>query len=312
MLKVSVIIPVYNVKPYLERCIKSVQRQTFKDLEIILVNDGSTDGSGDLAEQLAAFDSRIHVIHQENKGISGARNVGLHAASGEYVAFLDADDECDLIIFKRVDIWKQRHREDSVDYDLEAIAKLQDTSAVFEYLVKMQKLQISACFLMVRRHLLIDNDIYFEIGMINEDISWSMHLWQFASTVSFYNLPFYGYYHRPASITTTTSIKNYHSNDKMFSYWKAMYQEDCLNKASILFYMANLWVSLGYLFHTLNVAERPEAINILRRHKDLLSYANSPKVRRTAFLVKYFGISWTTTILGIYWRLRTIIKGNVV
>ena len=82
MIKVSVIVPVYNVKHYLDRCIQSVLHQTLKDMEIILVNDGSTDGSGELADVLATTDSRIKVIHQENHGLSVARNVGIHADSG--------------------------------------------------------------------------------------------------------------------------------------------------------------------------------------------------------------------------------------
>lgn len=90
--KISVIIPVYNVKPYLERCIRSVTQQTHDNLEIILIDDGSTDGSGDLCDLAAQNDSRIIVIHQENSGLSVARNTGLDAASGTWIAFLDSDD----------------------------------------------------------------------------------------------------------------------------------------------------------------------------------------------------------------------------
>ena len=92
-MKVSVVIPVYNVKPYLERCVQSVLRQTFKDLEIIMVDDGSTDGSGELAESLKDWSPCIRVVHQENQGLSGARNTGIRHATGEYVVFLDSDDE---------------------------------------------------------------------------------------------------------------------------------------------------------------------------------------------------------------------------
>ena len=81
-MKVSVVIPVYNVKPYLERCVNSVLRQTYKDLEIILVDDGSTDGSGELCNDMATRDQRICVIHQENQGLSGARNTGIQQATG--------------------------------------------------------------------------------------------------------------------------------------------------------------------------------------------------------------------------------------
>ena len=93
MLKVSVVIPVYNVMPYLERCVQSVVRQTYQNLEIILVDDGSTDGSGKLCDKIAGTDQRIRVIHQKNQGLSGARNTGIRQATGEYVVFLDSDDE---------------------------------------------------------------------------------------------------------------------------------------------------------------------------------------------------------------------------
>ena len=88
----SVIVAVYNVKPYIAECISSICRQTYRNMEIILVDDGSTDGSGDICEEYAAKDQRIHVIHQKNRGLSGARNTGLRYAKGEYVAFVDSDD----------------------------------------------------------------------------------------------------------------------------------------------------------------------------------------------------------------------------
>ena len=89
---ISVIIPVYNVKPYLRMCADSVFSQTFRNLEIIFVDDGSTDGSGELCDELAAEDPRVRVIHQENGGLSAARNTGIDASTGAYLYFLDSDD----------------------------------------------------------------------------------------------------------------------------------------------------------------------------------------------------------------------------
>ena len=93
--KISVIVPVYNTEEYLHRCIDSILGQTYPNLEILLINDGSTDNSGKICEDYARKDTRIKVIHQENKGQSAARNVGLNAATGEYVNFIDSDDWID-------------------------------------------------------------------------------------------------------------------------------------------------------------------------------------------------------------------------
>ena len=89
---ISVIVPVYNVEPYIAECIESIQNQTYKNLEIILVDDGSKDNSGDICDQYASYDERIKVIHQENGGLSAARNAGIEVAKGDYIAFVDSDD----------------------------------------------------------------------------------------------------------------------------------------------------------------------------------------------------------------------------
>ena len=90
---ISIIIPVYNVEPYLRRCLDSIQSQTFSDFEAILVDDGSTDNSGAICDVYARSDHRFMVIHQPNSGVSAARNAGLNAAQGKFISFVDADDE---------------------------------------------------------------------------------------------------------------------------------------------------------------------------------------------------------------------------
>ena len=90
---ISVIVPVYNVKSYLSACLDSILNQDFDSYEIVVVDDGSTDGSGELAEQYASrHTDKIRVLHQENQGLGGARNTGIKDAKGEYVAFIDSDD----------------------------------------------------------------------------------------------------------------------------------------------------------------------------------------------------------------------------
>lgn len=91
-MKISIIVPIYNVKPYLEQCILSIINQTYLNLEIILVNDGSTDGSLLICENFAKKDDRIVLITQQNMGLSSARNLGIEIATGEYIMFVDSDD----------------------------------------------------------------------------------------------------------------------------------------------------------------------------------------------------------------------------
>lgn len=91
-LKVSVIVPIYNVEKYLKKCIKSIIGQTYENIEIILVEDGSPDNSSEICDEFAKMDKRIKVIHKKNEGVSAARNSGLDVATGDYVCFVDGDD----------------------------------------------------------------------------------------------------------------------------------------------------------------------------------------------------------------------------
>ena len=98
--KVSIIVPVYNAEKYLERCVNSLRNQTLKDIEIILVDDSSTDASLEICNQMAIDDSRIKVIHKANEGAGLARNAALAIASGEYIGFVDSDDFVEFNMFE--------------------------------------------------------------------------------------------------------------------------------------------------------------------------------------------------------------------
>ena len=93
--KISIIVPVYNVEQYLERCVESLMNQSYKNIEILLINDGSTDNSGKLCDEIAKRDSRIAVYHKENGGLSDARNYGVDKATADFVGFVDSDDYVD-------------------------------------------------------------------------------------------------------------------------------------------------------------------------------------------------------------------------
>lgn len=99
-IKISIIVPVYNTLNYLERCVDSIRRQTYENLEILLIDDGSTDGTGQLCDTLARQDRRIRVYHKENGGASSARNIGIQNAIGDYIGFVDSDDYIDQDIYR--------------------------------------------------------------------------------------------------------------------------------------------------------------------------------------------------------------------
>ena len=89
---ISVIVPIYNAEQYIDRCIKSILKQTYSNLEVLLIDDGSSDGSSSICKQYELSDNRVHYYHQHNSGVSAARNKGLDIAKGEYIGFCDADD----------------------------------------------------------------------------------------------------------------------------------------------------------------------------------------------------------------------------
>ena len=121
---VSVIVPVYNVKRYLPRCIESILRQSHTELEIILVDDGSTDGSGAVCDRYAAKDERIRVVHKRNEGVSSARNTGLELSTGQYVMFVDSDD---WLALRAIETLYQRITEDHADL---AIAEIESVDSI--------------------------------------------------------------------------------------------------------------------------------------------------------------------------------------
>ena len=243
-MKLSIIVPVYNIVHYLSDCVQSVLAQNFQDWELVLVDDGSTDQSPALCEEWAKKDQRIRVVHKTNGGLSDARNAGLLEAKGEYIHFLDGDDYYvsdnvlqtlmeqveqyqypDTLLFCRVDKYEDTGKENKErPYDADFINQSSSTTIIFEHLLRTQRFNMSACFQILRREFLMDNQIFFEKGLLSEDVDWSMALWQHLKTVKAINCYGYCYRHRSASITTTLSIRNYQSYQYMFQKWIPLLQ----------------------------------------------------------------------------------------
>ena len=211
---ISVIIPVFNVEKYLVRCVDSVLCQSYRDFEIVLVDDGSSDDSGKICDDYAEKNDNIRVIHQENKGLSGARNTGLCAAKGEYVYFLDSDDlihsDCLKVHFNAIkktgtaisiamltefqeaaDINYETYTEDcfvETFTKLESMAKLTDA---MEFIVACNKLYKKTLF----------ENISFPEGKVHEDEFVAHKLLHAAGKVSFSHISVYFYYKNYSGIT---------------------------------------------------------------------------------------------------------------
>jgi len=188
--KVSIIIPVYNVKEYLNDCIQSVVAQTYSNIEIIIVDDGSNDGSELLCDEWAAKDSRIRVFHKTNGGLSDARNYGLKRIRGEYVGFVDSDDyiasdmyesfvkamdpEVDIVSCGRVTVFPKKFKKKQDVYVKAPQKMLMDNEQALKELLLVHYLSFSVCDKLFRSKAF--ENITFPVGKISEDLPTTYNL----------------------------------------------------------------------------------------------------------------------------------------
>lgn len=212
---ISVIVPIYNTERYLRRCVDSIINQTYKDLEIILVNDGSTDNCPQICDEYKEKDNRIRVIHQENKGLSGARNTGIENARGEELAFIDSDD-CihttmmdvlhGLLIEEQADIaacgyyWIEEGECDKTT-QTEPVTKKTYNKDVHAFLFDRPDLAVIACNKLYERKLF--DKVKYPEGRYHEDEFVIHHLLGECGRVTFTTEKLYYYYVHDDSITRT-------------------------------------------------------------------------------------------------------------
>ena len=209
---ISVIVPIYQVEAYLEECLDSILNQTYRHLEIILIDDGSTDRCGDICDRYASQDSRIQVIHQTNQGLSAARNAGMDVATGEYISFIDSDDYIDLHFYEKMVKGFQNYPkaliiacliykdEDgyitSYNTDWNTTQPVFHSSFTFCEDSLLGEMAVAVWYKLYRAELL--KNIRFRVGRIFEDLLF-MH--DFSSTLKKYpgevvTIPYYLYYYR--------------------------------------------------------------------------------------------------------------------
>ncbi len=219
---ISIIIPVYNILDYLERCVKSVCEQTYSEIEIILVDDGSTDGTGELCDRLALTDERIRVFHKSNGGSSSARNLGIREAKGTYLGFVDSDDFIDSTMYEELmqaitlqDVKIAQVSRDEID---EQGRQMQDvcippeqaffcSSETFMKELLLHRADCSFCTKLIEKELL--SDCAFPEGKLNEDLFLLVHLLQKVSGVYIMPTQSYHVFYRIGSNTRTRSKEEF-------------------------------------------------------------------------------------------------------
>lgn len=223
---ISIIIPVYNVEKYVGQCLDSLDRQDLNGVEIILVNDGSTDSSGSICDDYAKKHDNVLVINQPNGGLSAARNTGIKHARGDYLLFLDSDDwlkdgavselkailkdgkQVDIVLGKPVcyDENSGETSEFGVDYD--KIKKYNSPSELFYKLLKTKGFWFAAWLCVVRRSFILDKGLYFEPNIFHEDELWVPQIMIHAGSIVLWNDGFYCYRtNRSNSIISKANIK---------------------------------------------------------------------------------------------------------
>lgn len=217
----SVIVPVYNVEAYLPRCVDSILAQTYENLEVILVDDGSKDGSGEICDDYGARDSRIKVIHKENGGLSSARNAGLDIAQGEYVAFVDSDDWLEPEAYGWMMGLAQRYGVKLVcggryDVDGKTGQRQLGLCPQKEELISAEEMagriflwdgcDSSACDKLYHRSLF--REMRYPEGKVCEDVPVTYRIVLQAERAAMCDRPLYNYFHRPDSITTAAVSEN--------------------------------------------------------------------------------------------------------
>ncbi len=288
--KISIVVPVYNVFEYLNRCVRSLLEQTYSNLEIILIDDGSTDGSGGLCDELASSDPRIKVIHQKNAGLSGARNTGLDNASGEYIFFCDSDDflskdalyymheklcrdNADIVACGFSHVW-----DDYFETGREEIftSNSPGTWSGNEASVQMMRRNnvCTVAWNKVYKRELFDG-IRFPVGVLHEDEATTYKLLYKAKVVSYTPIPFYKYYQRSGGIMGAGLLGRYDDMIRALKGRIDFYEE----KGDIRLAQhcrVSLLEQIKYCYR--NVDSSQDKKKLAELYGDNISWNNSPEV----------------------------------
>ena len=319
--KISIIIPCYNVAEYLPKCLDSVINQTYSNLEIICVNDGSSDNSMDILNDYKSKDDRIIIINQENAGASEARNNGLKYVTGEYIMFIDGDDWIELntcekainiIVDKNADIviWnyisehpnnpvlKHIFKNDIIFFDSDNVKTILRRRFFGLYQSELAKPENADSIVTIwgklyKSNLIIDNNIRFvdlkEIGT-SEDALFNIEVFKYVNSAVY--IPYCLYHYRKDNIASLTS--NY--KEKLFFQWQHLFdliEEYIRSNALDESYTEalNNRICLSIIGLGLNIMDADKSVNKVKEIKKIISSERYRKAYKQLTL-KYFPIHW--------------------
>ncbi len=320
---ISVIIPVYNVEEYLNKCVDSVLNQKFHDIEVILINDGSPDNCHAICDKYARLDKRVSVIHQENGGLSDARNTGINAARGNYLMFLDSDDywegnDCLHNLIQRIsendadimlygvqdnDYFTNKRRITRTGYNIEEL-RLNGEAAI-KSLFRRRQFPRAVWTLAIKREFVINNQLYFEKGLRAEDIDWLINVFLHATSFDAVNDAFYIYLtNRPGAITSTS----YANRVKYILYsvrkWMPVLESDRSQVNRLLLsYLANQYIISFLYFARSPRQNRKELLPDIRQYKPILKYADRGRGYLSKILINLLGIQTGAAVILRMYRM---------
>lgn len=307
MIPFSIIIPVYNVSEFLSECIGSVLQQNYTNFEMILIDDGSTDNSGEMCAEFSNLDSRIRVVHQENRGLSAARNAGIDAAKGEYIIFLDSDDLWDNkdvlnILAQRIDkffpdviSFNYRKFDNNGQYDpyfsMDSSTQLLTLQDMID-----RELWIACAWNKVIKKTLFDGkSLHFVEGITSEDMDWCVRLALKATKFDYLNLVVVRYRQRASSISqSSTCAKVRCVLNNICNCIAIINEHDNADRLLLKPYIGYQYGTL--LFHLASLASSPEKKELVLAASDLrylLKWSKNWKVRLLDLVTSIFGIRLT-------------------
>lgn len=316
----SVIVPVYNVENYLARCVDSILDQTYENLEVLLVDDGAKDSSGAICDAFAAKDSRVKVIHKVNGGLSSARNAGLEAAAGEYIAFVDSDDWIEpdayahlMDVMEKFDVRLVCGGRYDVDgktgeKKVGLCPKKEETISAEELVGRIflwDGCDSSACDKLYHRSLL--ENFRFPEGKVCEDVPVTYKIVLEAEQAALSDRPFYNYYHRPGSISKASDIteKTFHFSQHTEEIYPYIRDHHPAIEPQARYLRVR---SLSHILLLLEQSEKDVRQNFSEEYR----HARKELKKHTAFFLQspYFGKKEKVTNLllnlGLYRLLRPI------